>query len=346
MTKLHVLLADDHAVVREGLKALISAQPDMEVVGEASTGREAWQLAVQTHPDVVIMDISMPDLGGAEATELIRRDCPSAHVLALTVHEIEGYMRRLLEAGAMGYILKRAAATELVGAVRRVASGNVFIDPGIATDVISGFVAGAYRLPTPEPELTDRETQVVKLIALGHINREIAAQLNLSIKTIEVHKSRRAGKVGPPQPRRARRVRDAPRLAARDVKRAARPPQDARAPRRVLITAPFAFPAPQSVASCGKRKHIGQNPNENCRLMPMTWLSQFFYLSSTRRGASGRHETIGLFSGKGLGEPPKRRVEVYAILLSFFIMPWRPGRKSSTERPRNGSRVNPAADGT
>ena len=117
-------------------------------------------------------------------------------MLALTVHEIEGYMRRLLEAGAMGYILKRAAATELVGAVRRVASGNVFIDPGIATDVISGFVAGAYRLPTPEPELTDRETQVVKLIALGHINREIAAQLNLSIKTIEVHKSRALEKLG------------------------------------------------------------------------------------------------------------------------------------------------------
>jgi DNA-binding NarL/FixJ family response regulator len=196
MNTLQVLLADDHAVVREGLKALICSQPDMEVVGEASTGRSAWQLAVATQPDVVIMDISMPDLGGAEATELIRRDCPSSHVLALTVHEVEGYLRRMLEAGACGYMLKRAAAADLVKAVRHVAAGGIFIDPGLANEVISGFVATPAREKNNNTELTDRELQVVKLLARGYINREIANQLRLSMKTIEVHKARALEKLG------------------------------------------------------------------------------------------------------------------------------------------------------
>jgi DNA-binding NarL/FixJ family response regulator len=196
MNKLRILLADDHAVVREGLKALINAQPDMEVVGEASDGRSACELAVKMLPDVVVMDISMPDLGGTEATELIRRTCPNVRVLALTVHEVEGYLRRMIEVGASGYILKRAAAEDLVRAIREVASGAVYIDPKVAAQMVAGLVGPLARPGRSESELTEREVEVIKLLARGHINREIAEQLDLSVKTIEVHKARALEKLG------------------------------------------------------------------------------------------------------------------------------------------------------
>jgi DNA-binding NarL/FixJ family response regulator len=196
MTKLRVLLADDHAVVREGLKSLVNSQADMQVVGEANSGRSAWQLAVQERPDVVVMDVSMPDMSGAEATELIRRDFPSIRVLALTVHEVDGYLRRLLEAGATGYILKRAAAGELVRAIRQVAAGGVCIDPQLAAETVAGMVGLSTRSNSAEVQLTDREAEVVKLLAHGHINREIAQRLELSVKTIEVHKARALEKLG------------------------------------------------------------------------------------------------------------------------------------------------------
>ena len=196
MMKLCILLADDHAVVREGLKALIDSEGDMEVIGEARDGCSAWRLAVEARPDVVVMDISMPVLGGAEATEMIRRDCPSVRVLALTVHEVEGYLRRLLEVGATGYILKRAAAEELVRAIRQVAAGGVVIDPKLADEAVGRLVGPKARYGHAEAELTERETQVVKLLAHGHINREIAEQLDLSVKTIEVHKARVLEKLG------------------------------------------------------------------------------------------------------------------------------------------------------
>src|SRR5262249_37041341 len=138
MTKMRILLADDHAVVREGLKALINSQADMGVIGEADSGSSAWRLAVEVRPDVVVMDVTMPDMSGAEANELIRRDCPSVRVLALTVHEADGYLRRLLEAGATGYILKRAAADDLVRAIRQVAGGGVCVDPKLAVDTLAG----------------------------------------------------------------------------------------------------------------------------------------------------------------------------------------------------------------
>jgi DNA-binding NarL/FixJ family response regulator len=196
MNKLRVVLADDHAVVREGLKALVNAQPDMEVVGEASNGRTAWKSAIELQPNVVVMDLSMPELSGIEATELIRRDCPSARVLALTVHEVDSYLGRLLRAGATGYILKRAAADELVRAIRLVASGGICIDPQVAAQAVRGFGGTAVVSTLGEKELTERECQVVKLLARGHINREIADHLNLSVKTIEVHKARSLEKLG------------------------------------------------------------------------------------------------------------------------------------------------------
>ncbi len=196
MPSLRVLLADDHAVVREGLKALINSESDIEVVGEAADGRAAWQMAVDLKPDVVVMDISMPDLGGAAATKLIRRDCPGVRVLALTVHEIDGYLRQLLEAGASGYVLKRAAAEELVRAIRAVASGGVYLDPSMAGQVVGGFVGPGAAEALREGVLTDRESEVVRLLAKGHINREIADKLALSIKTVEVHKARALEKLG------------------------------------------------------------------------------------------------------------------------------------------------------
>ena len=196
MRKIRVVLADDHAVVREGLKSLINAESDMEVIGEAASGRSACEMAAEHAPDVVVMDVSMPDLGGAEATEVIRRDYPTVRVLALTIHETDGYLRHLLQAGASGYILKRAAAHELIRAIRQVAAGGVCIEPALTRQVVAGFIGAAAHHGGDETELSAREAQVVKLLACGHINREIADRLDLSIKTIEIHRSRALQKLG------------------------------------------------------------------------------------------------------------------------------------------------------
>src|SRR4029450_6974894 len=138
--KLQIFLADDHVVVREGLKALINAQPDMIVIGAAGGGLTAWQQARECHPDVVIMDITMPELNGVQATEQLKRACPTIKILALSVHEDTSYLRQLLTAGAAGYILKHAAADDLIRAIRMVASGGVYLDPALAGHVVAGYV--------------------------------------------------------------------------------------------------------------------------------------------------------------------------------------------------------------
>src|SRR5688572_12139227 len=181
MADIRVFLADDHTVVREGLKALITAQPGMAVVGEAADGLAACEQVAGLRPDVVVMDVSMPGLTGAQATERLRRECPAVKVLALTVHEDKGYLRQLLAAGAAGYVLKRAAAEELVRAIRAVAAGGVYLDPALAGKVVKGFVrqSPGGDAAAGGGELSDREVEVARLIAAGHSNKEVAARLDL-----------------------------------------------------------------------------------------------------------------------------------------------------------------------
>jgi two-component system response regulator NreC len=197
VTKLRIFLADDHAVVRAGLKALVDAQAGMEVVGEAADGQATVDAATALQPDVVVMDVSMPGLSGAKATERLKQTCPSVHVLALTAHEDRSYLRQLLAAGALGYVLKRSAAEELVRAIRTVAAGGVYVDPSLAGQVVGAFVAkqGANEI-LQGADLSDREEEVVRLIAQGYSNKEIAARLSLSVKTVETYKSRSMQKLG------------------------------------------------------------------------------------------------------------------------------------------------------
>jgi DNA-binding NarL/FixJ family response regulator len=195
--KIRILLADDHTVVREGLKTLIHAQPDMTVIGEAADGRGVLVEAAKLNPDVVVIDISMPEINGAEATRRLKQAYPQMKVLALTVHEDRSYLEQLLGAGASGYVLKRAAADELITALRRVANGATYLDPHVAGTVVAGFVQ-QHRpsLSSRAQPLTERELVVAKLIAQGYTNKEIAAQLELSVKTIESHKMHSMEKLG------------------------------------------------------------------------------------------------------------------------------------------------------
>jgi DNA-binding NarL/FixJ family response regulator len=191
-TKLRILLADDHHVVRAGLRSLIDDQADMEVVGEAADGAAACRLARELGPDVAVLDVSMPIVGGAKATEQITRDLPETRVVALTVHEDRGYLQQLLQAGAAGYVLKRAAADDLIHAIRTVARGGTYLDPSLAGKVADAL-AGR---PARAGELSDREEEVLKLIARGFTNREIADKFELSVKTVETHKARAIQKLG------------------------------------------------------------------------------------------------------------------------------------------------------
>lgn len=199
MKKARILLADDHAVLRQGLKHLINAEPDMEVVGEAADGSQVLPLVTKLKPDVVVMDLSMSDVGGAEATRQLKRRNEACKVLVLTVHEDRNYLREVLEAGALGYMLKRAGADELIQAIRATAKGTVFIDSRLATKLINVIVdddATGRESGTGSPELTKREHDVMRYIAEGFSNKEIAAALKLSVKTVETYKARGMEKLG------------------------------------------------------------------------------------------------------------------------------------------------------
>ena len=189
MTPLKILIADDHAIIREGLKLLLEAQSDLSVVGEASRGEDACRLAEELRPDVIIMDVSMPGLGGAGATKRLQESCPDVRILALSAYEDEVYVRQLLTAGASGYVLKRTAAGEIARAVRVVASGGIYLDPFVAGKVASSPTKGRSGARGGEA-LSEREREVLRFTARGFTNKEIANLLGVSIKTVETYKAR------------------------------------------------------------------------------------------------------------------------------------------------------------
>lgn len=201
MNKVRILLVDNHKILREGLKMLIDAQADLQVVGQADNGEEAVQQVSNCRPDVVIMDVAMPGMGGAEATAAIKALVPAVRVLALTRHSDPGYFRRLFQAGATGYVLKKTAADELINAIRSVAAGGIYIDPALATKVAEQLGAGVPPAPSSsvgQKPLSERETEVLRLIAWGQSNKEIAAALGLSVKTVEYYKASATEKLGLP----------------------------------------------------------------------------------------------------------------------------------------------------
>ncbi len=199
---IRVLLADDHDILREGLKALLSTTGDMVIVGEAHTGREAVELAEQLKPDVALLDVSMPELDGLEACRRIRARHPQVQVLMLTMHEREDYLRQALEAGAAGYLVKRTAAAELRLAVRAVAHGDTFLSPSMARTLVRHYLSlreeGAADAAASDPyeSLSSREREVLKLVAEGCTNQDIADQLVLSVKTVQAHRARLMEKLG------------------------------------------------------------------------------------------------------------------------------------------------------
>lgn len=203
MSRSRILLVDDHAVLRAGLKALLGTQPDLVVVGEASNGAEALRLAESLQPDIVLLDLSMPGVDGLVTLRQMRQHAPRARVLILTMYAEESFLRAALAEGAAGYILKRSAEEDLLAALRAVARGEAFLDPALTRALIDGYLAGQ-GAPTPQraaPEadsdgLTAREIEVLRLIAQGYTNAEIAERLVISVKTVETHKAHIMEKLG------------------------------------------------------------------------------------------------------------------------------------------------------
>jgi len=189
--KIRVLLADDHAILREGLAMLINGQDDMQVVAQAANGKEAVVLAATLEPDVAVLDVSMPEMGGAEAADEIRQARPGMRVLALTRHADPAYVRRLLQAGAAGYVLKKSAADALIGAIRMVAAGGTYLEPALGGEIVQRAFMQSQQAARnrASPELSVREEEVLRAIAWGRSNKEIAADLGLSIKTVESYKA-------------------------------------------------------------------------------------------------------------------------------------------------------------
>ncbi len=192
-----ILIAEDHKMVREAIRMLVSAQPDMEVIGEADDGEIALAEAVRLNPDLVLLDISMPNMNGLHATKALRRKLPSVKILTLTRHEDDGFLRQLINAGSNGYVLKQSAPTELISAIRVVSSGQSYLDPSLTAKVMGQF-AGRVASPRGETyaDLTERENDVLRLIAFGYSNKEIGNKMEVSVKTIESHKSNAMRKLG------------------------------------------------------------------------------------------------------------------------------------------------------
>src|ERR1041385_8650877 len=190
MEKITVLLADDHTVVRQGIRALLEAEEDMNVAGEAENGRQAVQMAKRLQPDVVVMDIAMPSLNGLEATRQISRESPKSRVLILSSYSDDEYVQQLTDAGASGYLVKQTAAQDLVTAIREAKRGNAFFSPAIFRRLFEHDRSSVGKPPGEKkaPKLTPRELEVLQLIAEGYANKQIAGELFISIKTVEKHR--------------------------------------------------------------------------------------------------------------------------------------------------------------
>jgi two-component system response regulator NreC len=197
--KIRVMIVDDHAILRAGLRMLVNAQADMEVVSEAPNGEQAVQEARESKPNVALVDLTMPRVGGMKALQEIARNCPDTRVLVLTMHDDPAYLRSALAAGASGYLLKRAVDAELIAAIRAVHRGGIFVDPRLASILVQDVLAkkGTKAGPTrPVTILSDRELQVLSLVARGYTSAQIAKQISLGVKTVETYRSRFAEKLG------------------------------------------------------------------------------------------------------------------------------------------------------
>lgn len=195
--KLRIIIAEDHHTVREGLKMIVNAESDMEVIGEAADGHIAIELAMELNPDIILMDISMPNVNGLTAAATLKRRSPDIKIVTLTRHTDEAYLQELFHAGVSGYVLKQSSATQLVGAIRTVAGGGKFLDPAVTGKVFAGYgERNQLRGEKSSTALTSREEQVLHDIAVGYSNREIADKLDISVKTVESYKASALQKLG------------------------------------------------------------------------------------------------------------------------------------------------------
>jgi two-component system response regulator NreC len=190
-----ILIADDHGVLRAGLRALLDAEPDLQVVGEAVDTRQTLQMVGELRPDVVLLDMSMPGPGGIETTRQIRAAIPETHVLILTIHEDKALLRASLEAGAAGYVPKRALEAELINAIHAVQRGDLYVHPAMTRSLLKDVASPHPTTEEVEP-LTPRETEVLRLLAQGHTNRQTAEVLGISVRTVETHRANILGKLG------------------------------------------------------------------------------------------------------------------------------------------------------
>jgi two-component system response regulator NreC len=194
---IRILLADDHSILRAGLRVLLNAEPDFDVIGEVADGNQVLQLASALCPDLVLMDINMPGLGGIEATRRLKEMMPETRVLILTVHEDETLLRGAIQAGASGYVIKRAAETELIAAIQAISRGDMYIHPAMTRALLKGLTPAPPSKSdvNPQPTLTKREIDVLRLIARGYTNSQIAEQLSVSPRTVEGHRANLMGKL-------------------------------------------------------------------------------------------------------------------------------------------------------
>lgn len=193
---IRILIADDHVLVRSGVRALLAADPDLEVVGEAGSGEETLRLADELAPDLVLLDITMPDASGIATAERLKEAHPDLLVLFLTMHEDEGLLHEALRTGAAGYVIKRAEAGELLQAIRSALAGDIYVHPAMTRSLLRQPVVTERRRGTPAPALTPREIDVLRLLVRGNTNRQIAGLLGLSPRTVESHRANLMGKLG------------------------------------------------------------------------------------------------------------------------------------------------------